>query len=265
MLTSIIWEANRIAFTVPILGRDIAWYSLLFISGLWLAYFNFKKVFSLENINIEYAQKLWLYGAIWALIGARLGEIIFYDPQKYIDDTSKIIRVWEGGLSSHGGTFALIVLVWWFGTKVMQKSFLWLGDRIVSGIAIGAACVRFGNLMNSEIIGTPTSLPWGFVFKVHDNIARHPVVLYEGIVYVILSIFLYFTFVKNYKTMKDGYIGALFLVGMFGTRFFLEFMKENNSTLTENFPLTMGQVLSLPLCLFGIYILISRTVRQRSL
>ena len=140
MLVSIIWEVNRIAFTIPILGRDIAWYSLLFITGLWLGYFHFRKVFSLENISVEYAQKVWLYGCIWTLIGARLGEILFYDPQKYFEDPSQIIRIWEGGLSSHGATFALFVFVWWFATKTMQKPFFWLGDRLVSGIAAGAAC-----------------------------------------------------------------------------------------------------------------------------
>lgn len=258
MLLSIIWDADRIAFTIPGLGREIAWYSLLFVIGLWLAYFNIKKVFSLENISVEYAQKLWLYGAVAALVGARLGEIIFYDPQKYIKDPAAIIRVWEGGLASHGATFALIVLVLWFAHKVMHKSFLWLGDRIVSGISITAACVRFGNLMNSEVVGTPTSVPWGFIFKSHDNIARHPVVLYEGITYLIMSIVLYFLFVQKHKTMREGYLAGIFLASMFGIRFFLEFMKENNSTLTENFPLTMGQVLSLPLFLFGLYLMLRK-------
>ena len=129
-------------------------------------------------------------------------------------------------------------------------------------IALGGAFIRFGNLMNSEIVGRVTDVPWAFVFKRVDDLPRHPIQLYEAFAYIFLGILLYVLYPK--MKHKTGFISGLFLAGMFGVRFFLEFFKQNNSTITEGFPLTMGQVLSFPLALAGIYLMMRKTPEKNS-
>jgi phosphatidylglycerol---prolipoprotein diacylglyceryl transferase len=252
-LLSIFWDVSPIAFSL--LGRDFRWYSLLFVLAIWGAYAFFVFIFKKENLAPEVAQKAIIYSVVSLLIGARLGEVLFYSPEVYLKDPAEIFKIWHGGLSSHGATFALLALIWAFAKWEVKKSFTWLGDRITPAISFSAACVRFGNLFNSEIVGTPTNMPWGFIFHSHDQVVRHPVQLYEGITYIFLCVFLTNYYLKHKNNLADGLMGGIFLTGMFGTRFILEFFKENNSSLTENFPLTMGQLLSLPLLVFGIYLL----------
>jgi len=252
-LLSIFWDVSPIAFSL--FGRDFRWYSLFFVLAIWGAYGFFVFVFNKENLPPETPQKAIIYSVICLLIGARLGEVIFYSPEVYLKDPMEIFKIWHGGLSSHGATFALLALIWAFAKWEIQRDFTWLGDRITPAISFSAACVRFGNLCNSEIVGTPTNVPWGFIFHSHDQVVRHPVQLYEGITYIFLCLLVTYLYLKKRTNLPPGLLGGIFLTAMFGIRFILEFFKENNSSLTENFPLTMGQLLSLPLFVFGVYLL----------
>lgn len=254
MINAIIWEVSPIAFEIG--GRFFLWYSLLFASGLWIAYFILRYLFSLENIDSEKVSYMWIYGAISAVVGARLFEVLFYNPTYFSEHPSEILQFWKGGLSSHGGTFALVVFIWAFAKWNLKKSFFWLGDRGVAAITAGAICIRIGNLCNSEIVGTPTNLPWAFIFKAKDEIPRHPIQLYEAIAYLILLGILFFMLKKGVHLRSEGKVGGVFLLGMFGTRFLLEFTKANNSALISDASfLSMGQILSFPLVLFALWIL----------
>lgn len=250
---SILWDANPVAFNL--LGRDFRWYSLFFVLAIWGAYGFFIFVFNKEKLPPETPQKAIISSVVCLLIGARLGEVLFYSPEIYIKDPAEIFKIWHGGLSSHGATFALLLLIWAFAKWELNKSFVWLGDRITPAISFAAASVRFGNLFNSEIVGTPTTMPWGFIFQLHDNVVRHPVQLYEAFTYIFLCILVTYLYVKRKDNLPEGLLGGLFLTIMFGMRFVLEFFKENNSSLTEHFPLTMGQILSLPPLFLGVYFL----------
>lgn len=252
ILGFITWGANHEAF--ELFGRSFRWYSILFVSGLWAAYFTIGRIFKKDGIPTEVLQKLWVIGVIGAVIGARLGEVLFYNPQHYFAHPEEILMIWRGGLSSHGTTFTLLVITYLFAKWEMKVPFFTLGDKVVAGIAIAAAFVRFGNFMNSEILGHPSQLPWSVIFSTVDNIPRHPIQLYEGFAYIILSVVLFWGYMRTSSPQKSGFWSGIFMVGMFGTRFFLEFFKENMSTLTEGFPLTMGQVLSLPLAIWGVYL-----------
>lgn len=230
---------------------QLRWYALFFVCGLWAAYGLSYLLFKRDGIPIEKLQSLWLWCVVGAIVGARLGEVLFYEPAYYFSHPADIPKIWQGGLASHGATFALFVIIWAFAKYSLKKSLMDLGDYLVSGISIAAACVRFGNFMNAEIVGRVSNQPWAMIFPSFDNSPRHPVQLYEGIFYVILSAILFSLFPK-YKA-KTGYLSGLFLVGMFGTRFFLEFFKQNNSDLTEGAFFTMGQLLSLPLAMVGLW------------
>ncbi len=245
----ITWNADFAAFHFA--GRDFRWYSLLFVAAIWFAYGGAYLIFKREKMDIGHLQSIWLYSLIGAIVGARLGEVLFYEPEFYFSNPSEIPKIWKGGLASHGATFVMIGIMWFYSVRVMKIPFPALGDIIGGGICLGAACVRFGNLMNSEIVGRVTDVPWAFIFKRVDDLPRHPIQLYEAFTYIILGIAL----LVLYPRMKQrtGFLGGLFLLGMFGSRFILEFFKQNNSMITEGFPLTMGQLLSLPLALVGAY------------
>lgn len=255
ILNYITWDADFAAFHFA--GKDFRWYSFLFVAAIWIAYGVAYLIFKKEKIDIGHLQTLWLYCLVGAIVGARLGEVLFYEPEYYFSHPSEIPKIWKGGLASHGATFVLIAIMWTYSVRVMKMPFVALGDIIGSGISLGASCVRFGNLMNSEIVGRVTDVPWAFIFKRVDDQPRHPIQLYEAFAYIILGIALYILYPR--MKHKTGFLGGMFLTGMFGTRFLLEFFKQNNSAVTEGFPLTMGQLLSLPLALAGIYLMLRKT------
>lgn len=247
----ITWNPNPV---IDLGILQLRWYALLFVSGLWSAYAIIYLLFKKKNIPIENLQTLWLLCVVSAVVGARLGEVLFYEPAYYWAHPADIVKIWKGGLASHGATFVLFVTIGGYAYYGMKKPFFWLGDFVVSGIAMAAAFVRFGNFMNAEIVGRVSDVSWAMIFPTFDNSPRHPVQLYEGVFYVFLSAALFYLFPK-YKD-KEGFLSGLFLLGMFGTRFLLEFFKQNNSDLTEGFALTMGQVLSIPLALLGLWLML---------
>ena len=218
------------------------------------------------------------YLAQSALCGARLGHCIFYQPDYYFGSWSgfwEIFMPWKGGLASHGGAIALLIGIWWFARKYGRKEgidFFWLIDKLCIAVAFAGCLIRLGNLFNSEIYGDATDLPWGFVFERNgETVPKHPTQLYEALTYLILGLAMLWIYrYRPYKVYRGFYFG-FFLVGCFGMRFLIEFIKEPQVGFEENMVLNMGQLLSIPFVLLGIAALVfsfskkmpSRIARQR--
>jgi len=232
-------------------GRAFTWYAFLFVLGLLGGYAILVATFVRERVDITYANIALVFVGVGAVVGARLGEVVFYEWPYYRAHPAEIVRIWHGGLASHGAVIGVPVMLWLFARFVIGKPFLWVLDRAVPGIAFAAACVRLGNLMNSEILGVPTSTPWGVAFARVDLVPRHPVQVYEGVTYLILCAVL--LAIGRRSTLPEGCLSGLFLVGMFLPRWFLEFTKEGPIVALG---MNTGQVLSLPLVIIGAVMLI---------
>jgi prolipoprotein diacylglyceryl transferase len=238
------WAPDPVMFTVG--HRPFTWYAFLFVCGLLGGYAIAVATFARERIDITYANILLVLVGIGAVVGARFGEVVFYEWPYYRAHPEEIGRIWHGGLASHGAVIGIALMLWLYARVVIGKPFLWVLDRAVPGIALAAACVRFGNLINSEILGKPTSAPWAFVFSRVDSVPRHPVQIYEGGVYAALCVAL--LVVARRYALPDGYLSGLFLVGMFVPRWFLEFTKEGRIVAAG---MNTGQLLSIPLVIIG--------------
>lgn len=250
-------------------------YGLLFISGMVIGYYVVRKMFRKENISNEILDKLVIYMVVPTIVGARLGHILFYGPyfdkiengitieRGYFSHPGDIIKVWEGGLASHGAAFAILVSLWIFSNYVVKKPFLWILDRISAPIAIGGTFIRLGNLVNHEMVGDPTNVPWAFRFHNYYNEAthafdatpRHPAQLYEAICYFFSFWFLLYLYWKKEKWQQPGYVFGWFLICIFGARFVIEFIKIGQTARDFILPINTGQLLSIPFVLGGIYLI----------
>ncbi|WP_298646361.1 prolipoprotein diacylglyceryl transferase, partial [uncultured Proteiniphilum sp.] len=162
MLLSVTWNVDPTLFTV--LGREIRWYGLLWVIGLIVAVYIVQRVFKREDLPEKWFDSLFFYMIVGIIAGARLGHCLFYEPAYYLANPVEILKVWEGGLASHGGVIGIIIAVWLYSRKVTRLSMLWTFDRVMVPTGFTAAMIRFGNLMNHEIYGGPTDQPWGFRF-----------------------------------------------------------------------------------------------------
>lgn len=256
------WSASPYIFTVGSFG--IRWYSILFVVGFALGYMLFKRFFRREGLPVDKLLDPLLYTlAIGTIVGARLGHCIFYDPGYYFGSAAGFLEIfmpWKGGLASHGGAIALLFAMWWYSKHYGKKygfGFLWIMDRLVITVCFAGACIRLGNLFNSEIYGDVTSLPWGFIFERNrETEPKHPTQLYEALSYVILGIILLLLYEKKLPRLHAGTVFASFLIALFGMRFLIEFIKEPQEAFEENMVLNMGQLLSLPFIVAGIVLLV---------
>lgn len=231
----------------------IRWYGLLFALGFVVGYQIMSWIFLNEKKSIKDLEYLSIAMILGTVIGARLGHCFFYDPEYYLSNPLEILQVWKGGLASHGAAIGILIALWVFHKKKEDFSYMWILDRIVIVIALAGFFIRFGNFFNSEILGTPANVPWAVIFSRIDMIPRHPAQLYEAFSYLIIFIVL-ITYYKKYKAnIKPGFLIGLFLVGVFGMRFIIEYFKENQSDFESALPLKMGQILSIPFVLIGIY------------
>jgi len=238
----------------------IRYYSILFVSGFIIGYYIFVWFFKREKLPFDILDVL-LYTLLGsAVVGARLGHCLFYEPEYYLANPIEIIKIWHGGLASHGGAVALLIAMWWYANKYGKKyrfDFWWLMDRV--GIATALACclIRLGNLMNSEIYGNPTDLPWGFIFILRgETVPKHPTQLYEALSYLLLFAILMIIYYKFLPKLKRGTMFGIFLIGMFSARFFIEFVKEPQVAFEQGMSLNMGQLLSIPFILAGILLIV---------
>jgi phosphatidylglycerol---prolipoprotein diacylglyceryl transferase len=252
ILEYINWNANpEIVKLGPI---SLRWYGLLFAMGFFLGYLIFQKYFRKDGITIEILDKLTIYMVLGTVIGARLGHCLFYDASYYLSNPLKILKVWEGGLASHGAAIGILIALWIF-TRKFKFSYAFILDRIVITVALAGFFIRMGNLMNSEIYGMETHLPWGFIFLRNGEVLpKHPTQIYEGLCYLLSFVFLMGLYLRKPKWLHDGHIFGFFLILIFTARFFIEFIKQNQSSFEENLPLNMGQLLSIPFIIGGILI-----------
>ena len=250
-------------------GFELRWYSLLFVSGFVLGWFIVKAMFKRERIPESLMDPLLYMLLICTIVGARLGHCIFYQPDYYFGSWSGFLEIfmpWKGGLASHGGTIALILGVWWYAKKYGPANdfdFVWMVDHIVIPIAYAACFIRLGNLFNSEIYGGPTSLPWGFVFeRNNETVPCHPTQLYEALTYLLLGLGLTALYKWGLdKTYRGTYFGIFFIV-CFGSRFLIEFVKNDQVDFEADMVLNMGQLLSIPFILLGIGFLVYAYVKK---
>ena len=229
-------------------------------------------IWNREMLNPELMNSLFVYVVLGTILGARLGHVLFYDPSYYLANPSKIFAVWEGGLASHGGTIGIIVAVWIYSRRVTKRSMLWTLDRLAVPTGLAAALIRLGNLMNSEIFGRPTDLPWGFVFPRASEFAGyaekgltipacHPTQIYEAVAYLLVfALCMYLYWGRDAARRYPGLILGYFLLGVFGFRLFVESIKNVQESweigLVQHYGLNMGQFLSIPFILAGLGLII---------
>ena len=259
--TKIDWAPSETLFKIGSFG--IHYYSLMFIIAFGLGYYMMKKIYDEEKIPLEYLESLFVYMIISVLLGARLGDVIFYSWDYYQNHLIEILLpirdtptgyTFTGfrGLASHGAVVGTLIGLYLYKRKFTHKPLLWLLDRVTVPIAIGASFVRFGNFFNSEIVGKYTNTNFGVVFLNRgESLPRHPAQLYEAIGYIILFFIMKQTYRSEHKN-KPGYMLGLFFIGMFVIRFLVEYLKESQGGFEEIMPLfSTGQWLSIPFIILG--------------
>ncbi len=258
ILNFITWAPNPEIFSLgPI---SIRYYGLLFALGFLLGYYILERMFRNERIPEFWLDKIFIYVMIATVVGARLGHVFFYGWEYYSQHPEDILKVWQGGLASHGGAIGILVAIWLYSKNVTKRSMLWTLDRLVVPVALAAVFIRTGNLMNSEIIGAETTMPWGFKFLKATGIdnpeaPRHPAQIYEALVYLATFVYLLFLYWKKRAYRREGLMLGVLLIGVFAGRFFIEFFKENQEAFEESMILNMGQILSIPFVLWGVYLI----------
>lgn len=277
-LLSIVWNVDPIIFHIGDGGPR--WYGLLWALGIYLCYLIQVKLYKHEGCPEDWPEKIFWWMTLGVIIGARIGHCWFYewhytnDPiqifawninyrNPYLEHPLALLKIWEGGLSSHGGAIGLIIASWLLNKKHFSKrpefhtSMVWILDRLVIGVCVTATLIRFGNLMNSEIYGEPTTLPWGFIF-VRDGQTEpcHPTQIYEMLYCIVAFVVTWVMYWKFDAYKKKGLLLGVFLLIVFVTRFCLEFIKFNQEAFEDNFILNQGQVLSIPLIIWGVYLVV---------
>jgi prolipoprotein diacylglyceryl transferase len=252
---------------------ELRWYSMLFLLGFIFSYYILSKVFKKEGLSIELLDKLTFYVVISTIIGARFGHCIFYEPEVYLKNPLKIILPFTGkpgvdfqftgyqGLASHGGAIGILIGLYLYSRK-FKRPYLWVLDRIGMVTALAGSLIRLGNLFNSEIVGLPTDLPWGVKFMrlvplgtpIDQVQALHPAQIYEAICYLIIFIILIYIYYKKYPELKPGLLIGLFFILVFTARFFIEFVKEDQVGFEAGMALNMGQILSIPFIVAGLWL-----------
>ena len=260
IFTFIEWNVSPEIFHLGPLS--IRWYGFLFAMAFVAGYFIMNKIFMKEYRPKTDLEQLSVYMIFGTVIGARLGHCLFYNPTYYLSNPIEILKVWEGGLASHGAAIGIIISQYIFTKKNKNYDLMWILDRIVIVVALGGSFIRLGNLFNSEIIGHPTQVSWAFIFTSVDDLPRHPTQLYESIAYLIIFFVLWMIYQKGNAKTKKGFLLGLFLVLVFTFRFFVEFLKENQSTFEAGMALNMGQLLSIPFVIAGI-VFITRSSKQK--
>ncbi len=264
IINYILWNPSLEAFSLGPLS--IRWYSLCWLIGLLAAYLMVRRQYREQKIGDELFEPLFFYCFIGILVGARLGHCLFYQPDYFLSSGSHVVEMllpihftpdgsWRftgyEGLASHGGTLGLIVALWLYVRRT--KLGIW---RVLDNIAIAtpatACLIRLGNLMNSEIIGKITDVPWAFIFQRVDAMPRHPGQLYEAIAYALLLIIGWAAYRRWPQRVGTGFFFGLCLTYIFTARFFIEYTKDIQEAFEAGMPLNMGQLLSIPFIIIGV-------------
>lgn len=258
------WNVNPEIFQIG--PFSIRWYGLLFASGFLIGYYIGEKMLKSENTDPKWLDSLFFYLIIATIVGARLGHVFFYGWEYYSQNPKEIFMVWHGGLASHGGALGIIVALFIYSKLVTRRSILWALDRVVVPTALVAAFIRTGNLMNSEIYGIETSMSWGFIFERNgETVAKHPTQIYEALSYLLAFGVLMYLYWKTSSKRKEGLLLGVFFIMIFTPRFIIEFIKEDQEAFEAGMSLNMGQWLSIPFVLFGVFLVIRAIKRPEKI
>lgn len=259
MLNFIYWNADPVLISFgPI---SVRYYGLAFAVGFIIGYHVVARMFRHEGAPERWLGILLAYVVVGTVVGSRLGHVFFYAWDYYSQHLSEIPKIWEGGLASHGGTVGNIIAVLLFSWWVSKKNPAWTFDKLVVPIALVGGLIRLGNLMNSEIYGAYTDVPWGFVFMRNgETMAAHPTQIYEALCYFALFAVLMWMYWKKNAEERPWLITGVFFIGIFVPRFFIEYIKNVQEPweldMIERCGMDMGQVLSIPFILLGIGLVI---------
>jgi prolipoprotein diacylglyceryl transferase len=280
LLNYITWDVNPEIFRIGAVA--VRWYGLFWAIGIYATLLITTKIFKHEKLPEAWVDKLFIYTVLGAILGARLGHCLFYEwklvaepisflgitfnyENHYLSHPWELLYVWRGGLASHGGAIGILIAMILFNKNVSKKGINWIFDRLLIGVCLCGAAIRFGNLMNSEIYGDATSLPWGFIFvRTGETQPMHPTQIYEMIYCLVTFAIMWFMYWKKEAYKKNGLLFGIFLIGVFGSRFMLEFIKNNQEAFESGLPLNMGQWLSIPFIVWGIWLLLRNSSVPKS-
>lgn len=254
------WAFDPILFSAGPL--TIRWYGLLFVGAFLIGQWMLGRIFAAEGVPRENAERLMIHALLGAVVGARLVHCLFYEPDYYLSHPLAILRIWEGGLASHGGALGMLLALW-FAARTAQPRlpFLWLIDRVSMPAALGAVFVRVANFLNSEIVGIPTSGRWGVVFESIDALPRHPAQLYEAIAYALIFAVLLAIYRRSGKRTPEGLLFGVLMALVFSARIVVEFFKTPQAAYEAGQLFTVGQYLSLPFVMLGVVMMV-RAIRR---
>lgn len=256
----------------------VRWYGLMFAIGFLFGYEVVYRIFKHEGAPEKWLGSLFIYVVVATIVGARLGHVFFYDWSYYKDHLGEIFKVWEGGLASHGGTAGILLAVWIFSKYVTKRPMLWTLDRLVVPVGLVAALIRIGNLMNHEIYGGPTDLPWAFCFveNLHQwmrgaepvfTVPSHPTQIYEALCYLITCAVCMWMYWRRNAQEREGLIFGVFMLGIFVPRFFIEYIKNVQEpweiAMRQTWGIDQGQLLSLPFIILGVWLIVRAIRRPR--
>ena len=296
LLNYITWNVDPVLFSIG--NLHVRWYGLLWALGFFIGYFIMKRIYKREHMAEDSLDKLLIYMLVSTIIGARLGHCLFYEPDYYLSNPLKMLAVWEGGLASHGGAIGILIGLWLYvrsynkskkeKTDLQRINYIWILDRIVVAVCLVGALIRVGNVFNHEIYGTPTSLPWGFVFLrgaeqfcgTVDNYTAcnawdapcppnewlpcHPTGLYEAFFCLVaMGILLWMYYKRDLGNRQPGLMFGTFLIIIFGSRIGIEFLKNVQVDFERNMVFDMGQWLSVPFVIIGIVMIVWSFARRK--
>ena len=253
LISFITWNVSPEIFQIG--PFSVRWYGLLFAMAFIVSYQIVLWMYKREHKPEADVEQLTVYMILGTVIGARLGHCLFYNPEYYLSNPLEILMIWKGGLASHGATIGILTAVYLYSRKEKENYIAMLDKLAVVG-AISSCFIRLGNLFNSEIIGKPADVAWAFIFTRVDSLPRHPAQLYESIAYLIIFFILLFVYKNKSQKYGRGLLLGLLLVLVFGFRFFVEFLKEDQSAFEKGMILNMGQILSIPFVIAGIIFII---------
>ena len=248
------WDVNPALFHLG--SFEVRYYGVLWAVALGISAYIFHHIMIREGLSEKTFDSVFWFGVISTVLGSRLGHCLFYDPGYYLTHPVEILDIRQGGMASHGAAVGLLIGLWLFSRK-NKLPYIWSLDRISIVVAISGVAVRLGNLMNSEIYGTVTSLPWGFIFvRDGETLPKHPTQIYEALCYLVLFvILLWMYYKKDLARRRPGVMFGFFLIILFGTRFLIEFIKNPQVDFEQHMVLNMGQLLSIPFIMAGVVIL----------
>lgn len=276
ILDYVTWTASPNLFSFGAI--TVRWYGLMFAIGFLVGYEIVYRIFRHEGARESWVGSLFIYVVVATIVGARLGHVFFYDWSYYSHHLADIPKIWEGGLASHGGTLGIMIAIWLYSRYVTRKPMLWTFDRLVVPVGLVAALIRIGNLMNHEIYGGETTMPWGFRFI--DNVMQwmqgaepvftapsHPTQLYEAAFYLLTFVVCMVMYWRYRAQEREGLIFGVFMLGIFVPRFFIEYIKNVQEawevSMRSTIGMDQGQLLSIPFIVLGIWLIVRAMRRPR--